>query len=207
MPRVVPGYKDQAKEAIMDSASKLFFEVGYHETGMDDIAKQIGVTKGTLYLYFNSKEELLNETCKRNMTLVEESLNSTISGDFVESIEHFFETELEMPDYMKFHWIFALGEMKSNQYVTRILTDSYQKYVKILSDKIEELKKNDKISKEVDSKSLSKMLIAFHNGILVSMMQGLDQTEATQIFKKGVRSFIPVSKKTPPEREGMKANR
>jgi AcrR family transcriptional regulator len=190
MPRVIPNYKKQAKETIMDSASQLFFEVGYHETRMDDIANKIGVTKGTLYLYFNSKEELLKETCNRNMALVEDSLNNLTSGNFIESVENFFKTELEMPDYMKFHWIFALGEMKSNQHVFKILTDSYKKYVKILSDKIEELKKKGTISKETDPQLLSKMLIAFHNGVLVSIMQGLDQKEAARLFKMGVEGII-----------------
>ncbi len=190
MPRVVPGYKKQARETIMDSASQLFFELGYHGTGMDDIASKIGVTKGTLYLYFRSKEELLIETCRRNMLLLEDNLNNTISNDFMDSVEKFFKEELKMPDYIKFHWIFALGEIKSNQYVHKILTDSYRKYIEILFNKIEELKSRGEIPKEADSQSLSKMLIAFHNGILVSMMQGLDENDAISIFKAGITNIL-----------------
>ena len=43
----------------MEVARKLFYEKGYYRTTMDDIAKEAGVAKGTVYLYFNSKVELL----------------------------------------------------------------------------------------------------------------------------------------------------
>ena len=55
MPRVVKGYRKQAMNTIMESASRLFFESGYQESSMDDIAREIGVTKGTLYLYFKKQ--------------------------------------------------------------------------------------------------------------------------------------------------------
>lgn len=190
MPKVVPGYRKQAKDTIMDSATELFFESGYHETGMDDIAKKIGVTKGTLYLYFRNKEELLNETCKRNMALLEENLNKSISGDLINSVNKFFDAEMKMPDHVKFHWFFALGEINTNEYIRKILMDSYEKYIEIIASKIEELRETDRISKEVDPQSMSKMLIAFHNGILISVMQGLKESEAASIFKTGVNSIL-----------------
>ncbi len=196
MAKVVPGYKKQAKEKIMDSASALFFEFGYHETGMDRVASKIGVTKGTLYLYFKSKEELLNETCKRNMDLLEESLGNAISNDLVKGAEIFFEKELEMPDYIKFHWIFALGEMKSNEYVRKVITESYEKYIEIVSQKIEELRKKAIIPEESDSLLLSRMLIAFHNGILISVMQGLDKDAAINMFRAGLRDILFYHNKT-----------
>ena len=43
---------------IIDSAFDLFRHYGYRRTSMEDIARAAGVAKGTLYLYFTSKEEL-----------------------------------------------------------------------------------------------------------------------------------------------------
>ncbi len=47
------------RQKIMDVARKLFYEKGYYRTTVDDIAREAGVAKGTVYLYFNSKVELL----------------------------------------------------------------------------------------------------------------------------------------------------
>ena len=43
---------------ILDAAEALFIRQGYVKTSMDEVAREAGVAKGTLYLYFKSKEEL-----------------------------------------------------------------------------------------------------------------------------------------------------
>lgn len=42
--------------AILKAAERLFLQFGFRRTAMDDIARAAGVAKGTLYLYFDSKE-------------------------------------------------------------------------------------------------------------------------------------------------------
>lgn len=48
------------KERIVDGARELFSKVGYAKAKTDDIAKQIGISKRTLYENFSSKKELFN---------------------------------------------------------------------------------------------------------------------------------------------------
>ncbi|MEQ1882699.1 MAG: helix-turn-helix domain-containing protein, partial [Burkholderiales bacterium] len=51
--------RKQARPAeLMAAALDLFVERGFAATRLDDVAAQAGVSKGTLYLYFSSKEEL-----------------------------------------------------------------------------------------------------------------------------------------------------
>ena len=47
------------KEQIIEAARKLFYQFGFKKVSMDEIAREAGVTKKTIYMYFNSKEELL----------------------------------------------------------------------------------------------------------------------------------------------------
>lgn len=195
MPKVVQGYRKQAMDTIMESASRLFFELGYQEASMDDIAREIGVTKGTLYLYFKNKEELLYEVCKKNLNLLENSLGKLVSADILESAKSFFRAELDLPDHLRYHWIFALGEINKNQKVRKILIESYENYVKIISSRIEELKGKGLISREANSRRISLTLIALHNGIMMSMMQGLSKTEATEMFEAGISSILENSDK------------
>ncbi len=190
MPKVVKGYRKQAMDTIMESASRLFFESGYQESSMDDIAREIGVTKGTLYLYFKNKEELLCEVCRKNMKLLEDNLDKMISEDILESAKSFFKAELELPEHLRFHWIFALGEINKNQRVRKILMESYENYVKIISRKLELLKERGLISRDADSRKLSLTIIALHNGIMMSMMQGLSEADASEMFETGIRSIL-----------------
>ena len=47
------------KEQIIEAARKLFYQFGFKKVSMDEIAREAGVTKKTIYMYFSSKEELL----------------------------------------------------------------------------------------------------------------------------------------------------
>lgn len=51
---------------ILDAAYELFGSNGFYETKMSDIANQAGIAKGTLYLYFTSKEQLFAAMTKRD---------------------------------------------------------------------------------------------------------------------------------------------
>jgi len=49
------------RDAVIHEAGKAFSERGYHDTSLDDIAKALGVSKGTLYNYVKDKQEILFE--------------------------------------------------------------------------------------------------------------------------------------------------
>jgi AcrR family transcriptional regulator len=63
--------KDQRRSAILNAARKLFFEKGFRYVTVENIARKAELSKGSIYLYFNSKEEiytqiLLNDIDKFN---------------------------------------------------------------------------------------------------------------------------------------------
>jgi TetR/AcrR family fatty acid metabolism transcriptional regulator len=49
------------RQAILEAAQHVFAESGFHTSTMDAVADAAGVAKGTIYLYFKSKNELLTE--------------------------------------------------------------------------------------------------------------------------------------------------
>lgn len=57
---------EDRKAKVMQVAIKLFANRGYHETSMQEIADQAGVSKGLLYKYFESKETLLVDVFMEN---------------------------------------------------------------------------------------------------------------------------------------------
>lgn len=54
-----PGDEDSAKrQQIMDGARRVFMDLGFDGASMNEIARAAGVSKGTLYVYFNDKNSL-----------------------------------------------------------------------------------------------------------------------------------------------------
>jgi len=60
--------KEARPEEILDSALKLFTEKGFSSTRMVDVAKAAGISKGTLYLYFDSKEAIFRDVVQQRIT-------------------------------------------------------------------------------------------------------------------------------------------
>ena len=54
-----PNVSDERKNQIINAAEGVFTEKGFDAARMDDIADETGLSKGTLYLYFKSKDELI----------------------------------------------------------------------------------------------------------------------------------------------------
>jgi AcrR family transcriptional regulator len=87
--------REERREAIMTVAREVFFEHGYSGTSMSAIAARLGGSKGTLYNYFKSKEELfeaqVRDLCGTAATFI---LASTAEGSPIETLALFGERYL-----------------------------------------------------------------------------------------------------------------
>jgi AcrR family transcriptional regulator len=70
--------KQQRRHAILDAAEQIFFKKGIENSTMDDVAEKAELSKGTLYLYFKSKEEIHWEITQRHMKIVQEHMEQSI---------------------------------------------------------------------------------------------------------------------------------
>jgi len=65
------------QDEILQAACRIFARLGYSATNVEDIAKEAGMAKGTVYLYFKSKEEIFAAVLARD---VESLTDRTIEG-------------------------------------------------------------------------------------------------------------------------------
>ncbi len=80
------------RELLLDAALNLFTEKGFHGTPTSMIAKVAGVATGTLFHYFNTKEELINQ------------LYLEIKSDMSESLAKGLEEKESIKEKMKLAW-------------------------------------------------------------------------------------------------------
>ena len=69
------------KEEIIKAASNLFSQKSYHDVTMDQIAEKVGVAKGTIYLYFESKENLYLGILEHTFETIESILEKEIAKE------------------------------------------------------------------------------------------------------------------------------
>ncbi len=67
--------KETRPQELLEAALRLFVEKGFAATRAEEVARAAGVSKGTLYLYYPSKEELFKAVVRQNLTsLIAEGL-------------------------------------------------------------------------------------------------------------------------------------
>jgi AcrR family transcriptional regulator len=71
--------KERRREEILDAAQRVFVEKGLTTATVDDIAIAAELSKGTLYLYFESKEDIYIALMTRGLQLLYSMFNNTIS--------------------------------------------------------------------------------------------------------------------------------
>ena len=60
-----PNVSEERKEQITEAATKVFAEQGFDKARMDDIAAEAKLSKGTLYLYFKSKDAIIKHLLEK----------------------------------------------------------------------------------------------------------------------------------------------
>jgi AcrR family transcriptional regulator len=73
--------KEHRKEEIIAAAQKIFFEKGLPAATMDEIAEAAELSKGTLYLYYKSKEDLYLAVMLRGMGILAEMFEAAAASD------------------------------------------------------------------------------------------------------------------------------
>lgn len=72
---------DEKRRMIYSAALKIFSEEGYHQATMEKIAALSGVAKGTVYTYFKSKEELLDQLLEEYYQEIVKKISDICSQD------------------------------------------------------------------------------------------------------------------------------
>ncbi|MBU0511067.1 MAG: TetR/AcrR family transcriptional regulator [Chloroflexi bacterium] len=79
-----PDVSEERRNQIVEAATRVFARLGFNKARMDDIVDESGLSKGTLYWYFKSKDDIitaiLDSMFKREVARMNESLGSDLSA-------------------------------------------------------------------------------------------------------------------------------
>src|SRR6478672_9596658 len=73
--------RQERAERILDAAAALILRWGYKKTTIDDIARQAGVAKGTIYLHWKTREDLFVALATREDIKLAEDIKRRIASD------------------------------------------------------------------------------------------------------------------------------
>lgn len=131
---------------LLEAASDLFLEKGYRNTSVSSIVESIGVSKGTFYYYFDSKEDVVDGLVERISKPIYRMIDEIVADNsltVVEKLNKIFSTSTQM-------------ELDNDEIVQKI---SYMVY------KPENLRLRNKLQKEAVEKTAPKITKVVRQGV------------------------------------------
>lgn len=82
----MPKKSERTRQRIVESANRLFYHQGYHNTSFTDVVNAAGVPRGNIYYYFKTKEEILHAAIDYRIERISQMLESW-SGSYRTPVE------------------------------------------------------------------------------------------------------------------------
>ncbi|MGA2677535.1 MAG: TetR/AcrR family transcriptional regulator, partial [Methanobacterium sp.] len=123
--------KEQRRKDIINAAEKLFFDRSYDNVSMNDIAKEVELSKATLYLYFDNKEALFFIIVLRGVrilnTMIKEKVDERETG--IEKLIAFRKAYTDFvsnySDYFKVYSYFQSGRFDLESIVNNVYLQEF----------------------------------------------------------------------------------
>ncbi|MEA3418253.1 MAG: TetR/AcrR family transcriptional regulator [Campylobacterota bacterium] len=163
--------KEEKRRVIALSCSELLLTHGIDNLTISEIAKTAGVGKGTIYEYFENKEDIVFEIITTFMAGYEEKLLEVVekSASVKKRIYHFFALIFEDPNYHKqlnlYQEFLAISLTNGTEEMIAFSIVCKKRFTDILTQIIEEAIKKGEIRPE--ARDLVPALIIFEKGLVV----------------------------------------
>jgi len=168
MPKIVD--KQVIKKHIITSALNAFLKYGFHKTTMNQIAQEADIAKGTLYLYFKSKDILISDITSLHFKRM---LDKLIAKEYFQTLDEllFHIKNVLLINEMESKFIPIFFEAFGSQFSSEAFMEDYKKlFDKIglfYSENFKILIKNKQISEKINPDTLGRVLMSMIDGIIL----------------------------------------
>jgi TetR/AcrR family transcriptional regulator, repressor for uid operon len=191
-PKVTSQYKTEIREKIVDAAIVTFSKHGYDRTKMDDIAETANLSKGTIYLYFKSKEELFYAISENNIKALKEQMSVlfTKSEDLISDSQKFYVNFRKASEQSDKVFLETIAESSRNQRLHEML---YQQRMKVLDIVTEYLKlqiKKGFFRSDIDIDAVSVGLVSLYDGLSISKIIGISEAQNKKSWNETIKAIL-----------------
>ncbi len=189
MPKVVPEYKEKAKERILVAALRVFSQKGYHDARMEDIADELGVSKRTLYLYYKNKEDLFRAICEGAPKAMAEMLKACFQCDptGMACATFFDQAQQGPPSGFEYEIIAAASR---NQTLKKLQGELQENEIRVIAQILEDRKKKGVLPPSLDAHQMAMILIALFRGLNGDLIMGRKKAEVREAWIEATERLL-----------------
>lgn len=128
-------------ERIINAATKIFAQKGFFQAKVSDIAKEAQVADGTIYLYFENKDDILISLFEEQMNRVLEDMRKQVldEEDAIKKIEKFALNHLKLVELNKnVAEIIQVELRQSSKFMKEYKNEKFHEYLNLIGEIIRE---------------------------------------------------------------------
>ena len=185
----------ETEKRILNTALELFIRKGYHGTTIDDIMRNVGLTKGALYSHFDSKGNLLIRILKEfEIQFIDEMIKrvTEFDGDALAKLHYnvSFNSRFALEnENLCVFLTFLATELNEDVNFKPLLLKLYSKYQKFISHFVQTGITQGLFKKELDPDIAALIFMALHDGVLHQWALNRDKING-EIYVKTFRNIF-----------------
>ena len=173
-------------EKPKSTAEKLLKTNGFNALCVEDITKAAGVAKGTFYIYFKHKEDIVAEICRGYFKEIEDQLEQMKTHDISEKLAIYFDSFMRAVMLYGINicreWIRGAIDPKTAPDNTDMTKWQYD--VEMLKNILNNAIKNNELKKDTPTELLTHMIISELYGMMTCWCMSDGEFEPTEWTKK-----------------------
>lgn len=174
--------KTDNKARILKSAIKLIGAKGVDGTSLADIARDVGISKGTLYYYYSTKNDLVFDITNTHMNLITENIFEIIEKNkanvsWKEMLKILFTSLLKSETRTRLHLYLLREILSGNEILRKRFVTTYRQWVKMIEDGYSLITDDHRnITNEARS------LVALIDGFVIQSIIGVGEIQVDKII-------------------------
>ena len=193
-PKVTSQHKQEVRGRIIQSAIECFSKNGFDRTRMDDISLLAELSKGTLYNYFDNKEDLFNAICEDSLDLLKIQLDQLFTNnrdDLISNAELFYENFQKIQKEGSARVFFeALSESTRNSKLQKILFKHRLKIYKVVENYLQIQRDKGFFKGEMNLTYIASGMVSLFDGITAGSLLGIPEDYNRKIWSITIKAIL-----------------
>ena len=161
------------RDRILEAALRVFAQRGFYNAKVSEIAREAGVADGTIYLYFENKDDLLIQLFEEKMEVIISRLRLVLEqcgGNALDRLRRMVHSHLALAAEHPVLAEFITVELRqSAKFVREYENPRFQEYLTILRDLVEEGQREGLLRPGLDSRLLVRMIFGSLDELLLTL--------------------------------------
>lgn len=207
MPKVSDAYLDARRAEILDAAFACFARNGFHETTIQDIAREAQLSHGAIYRYFPSKDAIIKASSARDRVAREARFRAAEAGstpiDVLDRLFSAYIARQASPEGRahRQHRVQVFSEGVRNPAVTAEVRETWADVLSRIAAIVRTGQEHGEIDPGFDPHAVARVLAAAHDGLMIhgALDPAIDVPACLQVFRALLRRGLASPAERPKE--------